>query len=167
MSLALAINGLKVKRVVYCDTSEEAFIGATALHQRARALYPQLIPATMERNALPQDITTVTAAHLQAAGLHQEKWLMVIGGWPCPDRSVAGAGAGLNGRCAPVGDAVHQIISMLNKLRLGQPQAKQLWYLVENVAVGKRARAAVLADQNHREQQIGKALDVDRRPDAY
>ena len=161
VALALAVNGLKVKRVVYCDTSDEAFLGAAALHQRARELYPQRMPAAMERHVLPQDITSITAAHLQAAGLHTEQWLLVAGGWPCPDRSSAGAGAGIDGRCAPVGDAVHQIISTLNKLRLGQPHTKQLWHLVENVAVGKRARAAVLADQHKRECQFGKPLAVD------
>ena len=60
-TLAAAVAGLKVARVVYVDLDDQAFLGAQHLHQSARAAYPRLVLAPeLERACLPQDVRAIT-----------------------------------------------------------------------------------------------------------
>ncbi len=155
--------GLCVEEVFYCDADEVAAAAAAHHWTLLVAAYPEQVGLRARRlnRELPQDVTKIKAKHLVAQGLHSCKRLLLFAGWPCQGRSVAGLQRGIRDERSSLAVDLHRLMGQIDALRLGQPGAKQMTYVLENAAVGPTVSEDVRLDQQRACQLFGKPLILD------
>jgi len=129
-------NGFPIRRYIYCDKSDSARAIARHRLQGLSLQYPDLLPPSVWEHAfstLPQDVYSITPAHLLAAGCNDGSQWFLIAGFECQDLSPAGSGAGLAGSRSNSFYPLLQILGELQSLqnRFSNPPM----YLIENTAM--------------------------------